>query len=225
MKKTFAILILVVGFVTVSAQETILTAANFFKKVSDKYAAITDYEAEMFIRADKSSMQAHVSYKKPHLLRLDFSNPDEQVILFNGDQMTIYLPGSQAVLSQSVETGSGTGGANIVSSRGLTLMSRYYYVAYQVGQTPVPLEEGSSEQVVKLLLSRKSAAEGFRTIKLSINPNSLLIRRVEAVMATTGQNFLFDFTNYAINQNIPDTRFIYDSPSSANIYNNFLFME
>ena len=103
-------------------------------------------------------------------------------------------------------------------------MSRYYSVAYETGPQAVPLDEGNPEHVIKLLLSRKTNSEGFRTIKLSINPDTKLIRRIEAT-SVNNENFVFNFTNYALNQNIPDTRFLYDAPSSANTYNNFLYTE
>jgi outer membrane lipoprotein-sorting protein len=38
-------------------------------------------------------------------------------------------------------------------------------------------------------------------------------------------NIQFDFSNIKTNQGIPDQRFIYDSPASANLYNNFLFRD
>ena len=89
---------------------------------------------------------------------------------------------------------------------------------------PETVENPSDEMVVKLKLERKNSTEGFRQIILSINHDTKLIRRVEAV-TTANENFVFNFTEYALNQRIPDTRFIYDSPSSANTYSNFLFSE
>jgi outer membrane lipoprotein-sorting protein len=103
-------------------------------------------------------------------------------------------------------------------------MNRYYAIAYETGQTPTPLSPGSEEQVVNLVLTRKTFSEGFRTIKLSINPSSNLIRRVEAV-TVQNQTFVLLFSNYSLNQGIADQRFIYDSPASANNYDNFLFSE
>ena len=50
------------------------------------------------------------------------------------------------------------------------------------------------------------------------------IRRVEAV-TPKGETLIFNFTDYKINQDITDQRFIYDPPSSANNFNNFLFAE
>lgn len=225
-------LLFLLGFIfnSLFAQE-IQTAQNFFQSISEYYSNIIDYEADMEITAGSQNMSAKVLFKKPNLLRIDFSRPDTQVILFNGTLLTIYLPGSSAVLTQTVsKDGGAAGGANLATPQGLNLMSRYYVISYAEKNTLVTLDNleknpnGSGELVMKLLLSRRNASEGFRTIVLSINPTTKLIRRVEA---TTPANEVFTFTfyNYALNQNIPDTRFIYDSPGTANTYNNFLFTE
>ncbi len=202
----------------------ILTAAAFFQTVSENYGKIEDYEADMVIKASKNVMEGHVSFKRPNLLRIDFSKPADQVICFNGDMLTIYLPGSAAILNQSVES-SGTGSAaNLATPQGLALMSRYYSVAYESGQEPVGLEDGSTELVVKLVLSRRNTSEAFRYINVAIQPDTKLIRRIEAI-TPQNEKFQFDFSNYSINKGISDQRFIYDPPTSANNYNNFLFTE
>lgn len=228
----FLSLIIFISFFSHSlfAQE-IQTAQNFFKSISEYYANIMDYEADMEITAGSQNMSAKVSFKKPNLLRIDFSRPETQVILFNGNLLTIYLPGSSSVLTQSVSKDSGAaGGANLATPQGLNLMSRYYLISYEEKNTAVTLDDleknpnGSSEMVIKLLLSRRNASEGFRNIVLSINPTTKLIRRVEAT-TPANETFRFTFYNYALNQNIPDARFIYDSPGTANTYNNFLFTE
>lgn len=207
---------------TVYAQ-SITTASAYFKTISEYYATLKDYEADFDIRADKKDMSGKVSYKKPDLLRMDFTFPAEQVIVFNGDMLTVYLPDASAVLQQSVKSDGGNA-ASLNTAQGLSLLSRYYVVAYETGQDPVPLEEGSSERVVKLVLSRRNSSEAFRYIKLAINAETKLIRRVEAV-TSRGESFVFNFTGYKLNSDISDQRFIYDPPSSANNYNNFLFSE
>lgn len=213
-------------FVLVSAaasSQAITTAGAYFKTVSEYYATLKDYEADFDIRADKQDMAGKVSYKKPDLLRMDFTSPAEQVIVFNGDLLTVYLPDPPAVLQQSVKSEGGNA-AGLNTAQGLSLMSRYYVVAYETGQDPVPLEEGSAERVVKLILTRRNSSEAFRYIKLAINADTKLIRRVEAV-TSRGETFMFNFTGYRLNEDISDQRFIYDPPSSANNYNNFLFSE
>jgi outer membrane lipoprotein-sorting protein len=92
------------------------------------------------------------------------------------------------------------------------------------GPEPVPLDERDKETVVKLRLTRRLASEGYREIILSISPETLLIRRIEG-RTIADALVRFDFLNVRTNVGIPELRFEYDSPASANLYNNFLFRE
>jgi outer membrane lipoprotein-sorting protein len=206
---------------TISGQE-IVTAERFLERVSDKYATFNDYEARIVIRSGNVEMFGNLSHKRPDLLRIDFSTPAEQVIVFNGEMLTVYLPEYRAILNQSVSSGNRSSGANLATAQGLTLLRRNYAAAFITGPDPVPLDDNSREKVVKLRLTRRYGSEGFREIVLSVDPVNLFIRRMQATTIAEG-NIQFDFSNIKTNQSIPDQRFIYDSPASANLYNNFLF--
>ncbi len=232
MKKAIVYCILLFSVINVSYSQNILTAADFFESVSQAVSAIGNYEADMDVRIGSGDeMNARVSFKQPNLLRIDFSSPATQAIVFNGNQLTIFLPNSNVILNQTVQgQGTSADGMSLATPEGLALMKRYYSISYESGQAPVPLEPAelgtpeSEEMVVKLLLNRKNTTEGFRTINLAVNPDTLLIRRVQAV-SVEGIEFIFDFTNYAINQNIPDMRFLFDMPSAGSTFNDFLFAE
>lgn len=208
--------------------QTITTADGFFSSVSEAYEGIQDYSANITITAvtgqRKETMIGRVAFKKPDLLRIDFSKPDEQTIVFTGKLLTIYLPEFNVVLNQSVDSGSGTAGASMATPQGLSLLKRYYAVSYETGPEPVQLEENSREKVVVLSLSRRSTTEIFRTIRLMISPETKLIRRIDA-RTISGDQVQFDFSGYDLNQGILDNRFVYDSPASANMFNDFLFNE
>ena len=210
---------------TVLFAQNITTASAYFKTISEYYGTIKDYEVDFEIKIEKNESRGKLSFKAPNLLRMDYTNPEEQVICFNGDILTIYIKEpAEAVLQQQVTPGSAGNATNLSTPQGLSLMSRYYTVAYETGQNAEPLEEGSDEMVVKLILTRKSASEAFRYIKLAINNETKLIRRIEAV-TPKGEEFVFDFFDYVLNQDLSEQRFVYDAPSSANNYNNFLFTE
>lgn len=209
---------------TVLFAQNITTASAYFKTVSEYYGTIKDYEVDFEIKIEKKETAGKLSFKAPNLLRMDYTNPEEQVICFNGDVLTIYLPDAPAVLQQQVSPDKANNATSLTTPQGLSLMSRYYTVAYETGQNAEPLDEESDEMVVKLILTRKSASEAFRYIKLAINDETKLIRRIEAV-TTKGEEFVFNFYDYSLNQNLSEQRFVYDAPSSANNYNNFLFTE
>jgi outer membrane lipoprotein-sorting protein len=219
----FFLLALNIGFL--SAQE-IITAEKYLEMVSERYGSIRDYEASIAIRSGNSDMTGTVSHLSPSFLRIDFSRPADQVIVFNGELLTVYLPEFRAVLNQSVNQSrrSGTTGASMASAQGLTLLRRNYVPSFVTGPNPEQLDNNNRERVVKLRLTRRSVSEGFREIILSVNPDTKLIRRIEGRTIADGE-VRFDFTNVKINQGIPEQRFMYDSPASANMYNNFLFRD
>jgi outer membrane lipoprotein-sorting protein len=214
--------ILALAAVSDIASQEILTAEKYLARIGEKYAGIKDYEAKIGIQTASIAMNGTLAQRSPNLLRIDFVKPEEQVILFDGGTLTVYLPEYRAVLSQSVSSSGKLSGAALASPQGLTLLRRNYTVAYTVGPDPLPLEENSSEQVIKLSLTRRNASEGFSTLQLAIGAQSELIRRIEG-RTIADETVIFDFTDMKVNQGIPEARFLYDSPASANMYNNFLF--
>ncbi len=212
------VLLILLAAAPVMAQD-ILTADKFFNQVSAKYSAIKDYSASVQVKAGKQTMAGTVIYKAPSLLRMDFTQPASQVIVYDGQSLVIYVPEFRAVLSQ--QTGS-AGAPTAATGDGLRMLGRNYSIAYESGPNAVPLPGAESEQVIRLVLSRLTVAEGFRTIVLSIDPSRLLIRRMEGT-TLAGDLISYDFVGIKLDQGIADTKFIYDSPASANMYNNFLF--
>lgn len=212
--------------VAVSSQE-IVTADQFFASVSERYGQIDDYECQVSISAGKKTMKGNLSFKSPSLLRIDFRDPPDQVIAFDGQTLTVYIPELRAVLSQAATEkpaggSGGAAGASLASREGLKMMKRNYTVAYDSTPAPQALDEKSEEKAVVLALARKTAAEGFKTLKLYVSPETRLIRRIRG-STLSGEEIGFDFVGIKTNIGIPAARFVYDSPASANVYNNFLF--
>ena len=224
-KGIFLLVVSLLGGFSLYAQE-IITAERYLEMVSERYGGIRDYEARIVILSGTTEMIGTVSHLAPNFLRIDFTKPAEQVIAFNGEQLTVYLPEYRAVLNQIITATQrpAAASASLASAQGLLLLRRNYVPAFVTGPAPEPLEAGSSEKVVRLRLTRRSIAEGFREIILSIDPAAMLIRRMEGRTIAEGL-VRFDFTGIKTNQGIPEQRFIYDSPASANMYNNFLFRD
>ncbi|MCL2244452.1 MAG: outer-membrane lipoprotein carrier protein LolA [Treponema sp.] len=207
--------------------QEIVTADGFLRMVSERYGSIRDYEANIVMRSGNSGdMIGVVNHLSPSFLRIDFTRPADQAIIFNGELLTIYLPDYRMVLNQSINQTrrSSASGAALASAQGLTMLRNNYVSSYDVGPSPVPLDNNSREMVIRLRLTRRSISEGFREIMLSINPDTLLIRRIEGRTIADG-DVRFDFTNIRTNQGIPEQRFIFDHPPASNIYHNFLFRD
>ena len=216
----FLLIVLLSGTGLLVAQE-ILTATDYFDSISEQYGAVNDYQADIIISREDEEMIGTLYYKTPNLLRIDFSEPEEQVLAIDGEQLTIYLPQHSVIMQQELKRHSSATVATMASNQGLHLLRRNYSIAYLEGPEPVPLEEDSREMVIKLKLVARTANAGFRQLELSVGENGL-IRRIIGV--TLGyEDLQFDFENLVINRGIPDARFDYESPASANVFDNFLF--
>ncbi len=213
---------LVLATAPLAAAQEIITASQYFDQVAERYSQVEDYQAKIAIAAGKDVMVGTIAFKSPSNLRIDFSDPADQVIAFDGQTLTVYIPSYKAILSQSASGKAGAGSASLASREGLKMMKRSYGVAFEKDPTPVPLEDAAGEKAVVLVLTRSTVAEGFKTIKLYVNPDTRLIRRMEG-WTLAGDKLRFDFRDIVTNTGIPASRFLYESPASANVYNNFLF--
>lgn len=199
--------------------QQVVTAESFFETVSATYRGIVDYQAEIRITQGDGVMEGTLSYKSPNLLRIDFSQPAGQVIVSDGARLTVYYPALDVVFEQALR-GRGSV-AGLASRQGLHYLQSNYAIAYLEEPAPVALEPGSNERVVKLRLTSRATSEGFRQLEIAVSPSNL-IRRITGV--TVGfQEHRLDFLAIRTNQNIPDGRFNYEPPPSANIYRDFLF--
>ncbi len=203
-----------------AAAQEIVSAEKYFAALSASYGAVKDYEASLTVTQGKTVSHGKISYKTPMYLRIDFDDPKGQVIAFDGEVFTVFVPQYEVVLQQTYRKKGAGAVAAMASSQGLTLLSRSYNVAFLETPGPVPLEEGSREQVVKLKLTARGIT-GYRQLVISVTKDSL-IRRIEGVQAS-GERITLDFAGIRTNQGLPDSRFQYDPPAYANVIPDFLF--
>ncbi len=205
--------------------QDLVTAVNFFRSVSDKYGDVLDYEARLTITRgvseEESVSSGVIYYKNPNLLRIDFTDPEEQVICVTGEDLMIYLPSQAVVMTQKLKRHNDATLAAMVNSQGLDLLEKGYSIGYLEGPDPVPLDDGSDEMVTKLKLEWRTTEQGFRQIEMSVSADNM-IRRMKALTAEM-EEVQFDFQSLKINQNIPDARFEFEAPASAYEIKNFLF--
>lgn len=214
------VLALLVLTTCVSAQE-IQTAVAFFDEVSSRYGAVEDYTADLSITSEDQISYGKIEYRIPNQIRIDFEEPTGQVLVSDGELLQVYIPQYNVVLQQTLRRRTDQALATMANEQGLKLLRENYSIAYLDTPDRVPLDEDSDEMVVKLRLNWRGSSEGYRQLILSID-DDLLIRRIIGVTANY-EEIQFDFANILLNNGIPDTRFDYEAPSSANLFNNFLF--
>jgi outer membrane lipoprotein-sorting protein len=218
----FRLAAIVLFFLPLAAwAQDIVTASRYFDTVSEKYGSVADYSAKVSIVQGKTTMDGILLYKNPNKLRIEFSNPAGQVINSDGKTLTVFLPRYSVAFTQELKKRSDAAIAAMASKQGLNLLKSSYSIGYVTGPEPVPLDGTTGENVVKLKLTWRSGTQAYRQLEISIAANGF-IRRIIGI--TGGQQSLqFDFSSIKTNIGIPDTRFDYDSPPTANMIHNFLF--
>ncbi len=204
----------------VSAQQ-VLTAREFFDTVAANYAAIEDYTATMVWRDERGTMRGTLTYKRPNLVRIDFTQPQDQLLVSNGQRLMIYVPAHNVRLTQTLRPQVGSAPGGIATAEGLALMRRNYSIAYLEGPEPVPLRDGSSTYVTKLRLDRRQATESFRELILSVDENGF-IRQIEGTKVDW-EVVVMELSDIQINQRISTQIFEAEGDSSASIEENFLY--
>ncbi len=222
LKRFFVLTFLLVIFIfSPLAAQDILTAVQFFDSISANYGEIEDYEARISILTSEASMEGVLFFKSPNLLRINFSEPEEQVISVSDNILTLHIPDQNVIMQQKLQRHTDATLAVMASKDGLELLKKGYSVAFLKGPDPVFLEEGSEEMVRNLILVWRKTDEGYRQIEMSISDDGM-IRRMKG-LTVNYETFQFDFTEIRINQSIPLSRFDYEAPPSAYVMNNFLF--
>lgn len=239
-RASFIVLLIIFwGLVGAGAQE-IRTAESFFAEVSESFGMIDDYSCDFVISQGSSVSTGKLYYKRPDLLRLDFEQPEEQVVLSDGEKLQVYLPTTGVILLQEFSRRGDSAPAGAMNLRGLYLLSDGYDIAYLDSPEPVALNSpedlgdggGESEEeqpsaplltdemVVKLRLTRSSSLELFREIILSIGED-MMIRRFRGIADDYAET-VTDFRNVIVNEGIPDNRFEEEAWPEANVYPDFL---
>lgn len=202
--------------------QDIMTAPQYFQQISEKYGTIQDYRGTIIITKEDSVMTGEISFQAPDKLRIDFSKPEDQILVTDGENLSVYIPRLSVIMEQELKPGGDVGMSSAASQAGLEQLKKSYNIAFtNEGRRLVSLDNETPEKVTKLILKWKSSREAFRELVISIDQNSL-IRRIEGL--TVDENtIVFDFTDLVINQGLPENHFVFDNEASANIINNFLF--
>jgi outer membrane lipoprotein-sorting protein len=219
LKSIFKVIFLTVVLWSTGAQD-LRSPKEHFQEVSAKYSSITDYRADLTITQGESVQTGVVYFKSPNKIRVDFSNPRDQVIVSNGRKLTVYLPRNAVIYNQELPRSGLPAGQ--LTGEGLRLMLQNFGIAYLTSPQREPLEEnGGGPRVYKFKLNVKNYNESYIQLIVSVQENNLIRRMVG--LNRNGITVQFDYTNIQINQGLSDNLFEYDSDPRANVINDFLY--
>ncbi len=221
-KKLLLTLLLITPLFLFSQQ----TASDFFKTISENYEGIESYTANFKITSGVRGnivQEGAMSYMAPNLLRLDYTNPEEQVMCVNSQKLSIYVPAHATLFEQTINSEEQalaieTSG---LTAQGLTLFNTNYSISYVNGPLVESLDEENPEEVYKLRLVPRKFSEPFIRIIMSITSDGY-IRRLESI-TRTDETIIFDIVDIDTSVKLAKTLFDYEAPPTATTLIDFLF--
>jgi outer membrane lipoprotein carrier protein len=124
--------------------------------------------------AQGQSGEGEVWILKPGMMRWDYTKPERQVIIANGETLWIYLPEERQVIRDRVQTSLGTRTPALFLA-GQARLSELFAVAEAASQAP-----GEAE-LLRLELTPQAGTLPYARVELGVHPTSYQVMRVTLV--------------------------------------------
>ncbi len=168
----------------------------------------------------KTVQSGVVKSKNPNLLLAEFNSPSGQKIVANGKMLWIYIPSMNVVAEQDLKDDKGTVFASGTKSGLNRLFSKYHYKFASKTQ-PEVMKDG--KKYYTLNLDQKESRSGYRTMKLWINEEFVIVKAEG--LTSTNKKVTIEFSNIDLTQEFQKGIFKFEIPSNARVIKNPMLAE
>ena len=198
-----------------------VTVGDVVKEIQSNFGKLRSYQANFSIASTragrKTTQTGTVRYKAPDKLLIEFSNPAGQRIVSDGKTMWIYIPSLRVVAEQDLRSSN----VPAVTASGLRrLFSRYHY-RFAGKDQPEPQTTG--EPLYTLQLRQKETRSGYRSMKLWVNKDYMIVRAQGET--STGKTVEISFSNIRTNVDFQNALFRFEMPPGARTIKNPMVSE
>src|ERR1035437_7638490 len=183
--------------ISVSAQDK---SKEFLDAVQKKYKSINDLSADFKQSTNgKENLKGKIFYSKGNKLRMELKN---STIISDGTVLWNYNKGQKKVV---INNASGSDPSSISIDKFL-----YDYPS----KSTVTLEKEDNHDVL-VLVPQTDNNMNFKKTKIRVNQDNLIIE--VSIENLSGAITNLQFSNYKLNQNFPESKFIFSSPEGTNV--------
>ena len=240
----FLFIIYLVFFFSINViytQEDLLSAKTLLERLSESFKAnVRDLKTEIKLTQGNSISTGTLYFKNPQKIRIDFTDPSNQVICSNGYELWVYIPYLNIVLHQDIlerermktdeeEKTDSNNEENkepeiftnpiLLNPVGLDKFLTEYSIEYHETKEKINYKDNSKIYQLKLIRWR-STKHGFNVIYLLIQENGI-IRQVRGVTASYKQ-IVLELDKIELNTNISDLKFNYEPPAHTSTVDDFI---
>jgi outer membrane lipoprotein carrier protein len=146
---------------------------------------------------------------KPGMMRWDYSKPERQTIIANGDTLWIYLPQERQVIRDQVNHSLGTRTPALFLA-GQARLTELFSI------TGAPAQDSSEAGLLPLELTPKAGALPHTHVQLGIDATSYLVRRVR-LTDPLGNITTMWFSNIDTEGRVEPSRFQFQVPPGVDV--------
>lgn len=186
-----------------------ISAEELLTRITKRYEALDDFRADVAVTTfspflgETSSSTGVLYVRQPNLLRLEFSQPAGQTVVFDGEFGYAYVAGSDQVTRYA-----GPDTSFLVNlPQTLDDLSNDY---------DVTLAAETGGRTYELHLDAKTETAPFRQIRMWIDRKQLVAVRADFYDAG-GNNTSYRLSGYSFNLGLPASRFSFEVPPGAEV--------
>jgi chaperone LolA len=174
-------------------------AETVLKLLQNKFDSISDLSADVIQKSNsKTSLSGKLFFKKDNNLRMEFGN---QTIVADGKTTWNYNKKSKKVIISNYDENSSG------------LLSINYLVYRYPAECELSLSKEGNNQI--LILTPKTKRNNLGIVKLFITKENLIDKAV--ISNEAAGNMEVRFSNYKLNQNISDSKFLFTAPEGTSV--------
>ena len=215
------------------SQDDLLSAKNMLENLSEKFKAnVKDFKAEVKWTQGTEVQTGKLFFKNPQKLKIDFTEPANQVICTNGYELWVYIPLLSITLHQNIlnktKLKNEEGNVETVDSPillnpvGFDKFLTEYSIEFNETKEKITYKDNTKVYQFKLIRWRTSKS-GFNSIILYVQDNGF-IRQVKGTNAAYRQTIL-EIDKIETNTNISDLVFDYEPPAHSSTVEDFITNE
>ena len=191
------LLFILLFVVSVSAQDK---GKDILDAVQKKYKSINDLSADFKQSTNgKASLNGKIFFSKGNKLRLELEN---STIISDGTVIWNYNKGQKKVV------------INNASGSELSSFSIDKFLYDYPSKSTVTLEKENNHNVL-LLVPQKDNDRNFKKTRIRVNQDNLIIE--VSIENLSGAITNLQFSNYKLNQNLLESKFIFSPPEGTNV--------
>lgn len=239
-----ACLIIFIFINIMHSQEELLSAKTLLEKLSESFKTnVRDLKADIKLTQGNTISTGTLYFKNPQKVKIDFTDPPNQVICSNGYELWVYIPYLNIVLHQNIlereraktdedkdeksdtATNETTEEPEMITNPillnpvGLDKFLTEYSIEYFETKEKINYKDNTKVYQFKLIRWR-STKHGFNAIYLTIQDNGI-IRKVKGITASYKQ-IVLELDKIELNTNISDLKFNYEPPAHTSTVDDFI---